>query len=174
MARVLATVMKAPSELTNGWLDDAVSRLTQYIKEILDGAIGSPHDDGLLRNYLNDTTTAHGFGEISGTTLLAGVVYRMTVLQPQTFGEKYVLWADQVIETIAGNDRLGNPHVTENGTVTPAVNPLGWGDTDPWTTGSPEGQNFVLLMYVAWRDCILAGVCAKNGGLARRSAKFRF
>ncbi|ESK86698.1 hypothetical protein Moror_10945 [Moniliophthora roreri MCA 2997] len=174
MTRVLATIMKAPSELTNGWLDDAVSTLTFYIKEILDGAIGSPHDDCLLRNYLNDTTTAHGFGEISGTSLLAAVAYRMAVLQPSTFGEEYVLWADKVIETLAGDDAYGDPHVTANGTVTPAVNPLGWGDTKPWTAGSPEGQNFVLLMYVAWRDCIQAGVCARHGGLARSSAKFRF
>ncbi|KAK1221322.1 hypothetical protein PQX77_015869 [Marasmius sp. AFHP31] len=165
MSRVLATIMKAPRELTAGWCDEAVNNLSTWIKEILDGALASPPDDGLLRNYLNDTETAHGFGEISGTSLMAAVSYRMAVLLPDTFGEKYITWADEVIKTLAGTDRNGNPHVVEaTGVVTPAVNPLGWLDTDPWTSGSPEGNNFVVLMYAAWRDCIKAGVCSHYGG----------
>ncbi|KAJ8073391.1 hypothetical protein PM082_011666 [Marasmius tenuissimus] len=164
MSRVLATIMKAPTELTAGWCDEAVDNLSTWIKEILDGALASPPDDGLLRNYLNDTETAHGFGEISGTSLMAAVSYRMAVLLPDTFGEKYITWADEVIKTLAGTDRNGNPHVVEaTGVVTPAVNPLGWLDTDPWTSGSPEGNNFVVLLYAAWRDCIKAGVCSRYG-----------
>ncbi|KAF9256382.1 hypothetical protein L218DRAFT_966385 [Marasmius fiardii PR-910] len=166
MSRVLASIKKAPKALTEGWGDEAIANLTFWIKEIIDGALGSPPDDGLLRNYLNDTESAHGFGEISGTTMIAAVVYRMVVLDPQNFGEEagYVQWADDVMRTIAGNDDSGVPHVSENGAVTPAVNPLGWQDTNPWTSGSPEGNNFVVLMYAAWRDCVLAGVCRQQGG----------
>lgn len=100
---------------------------------------------------------------------------RMATLQPQTFGSKYVQWADDIRITLGGNDADGNPHVTSNGTVTPSVNPLDWTDTTPYTAGSPEGQNFVVLMYAAWRDCILASICSESGGVSKRGsiAKFR-
>jgi hypothetical protein len=26
---------------------------------------------------------------------------------------------------------------------------------------SPEGNNFVVLLYAAWRDCIFTGLCEK-------------
>ncbi|KAL1726332.1 hypothetical protein EV714DRAFT_219502 [Schizophyllum commune] len=159
--RVLATVLKSPFGQTLAWKDEAVSTLTTLIKEIVDGAMAMPEDDGLLRNYLNDTTTEHGFGEISGTSLLAAVTYRMAVLQPQAFGADYIAWAEAVRTTLGGNDAAGLPHVTTNGTVTPAVNPLGWQDTELFTAGSPEGNNFVVLLYAAWRDCIDAGICPK-------------
>lgn len=166
MSRVLATIHKAPKGILEpAFVDEASGKLVQFIKEILDGALASPRDDNLLRNYLNDTTTGHGFGEISGTTLMASVSYRLAVLLPEQFGSKYVEFADDVLKTIAGKDKDGKPHVTSTGVVTPAVNPLGWGDVEPWTTGSPEGNNFVVLLYAAWRDCIQANHCAEDGGL---------
>ncbi|KAI3615445.1 hypothetical protein WG66_011933 [Moniliophthora roreri] len=152
MTRVLATVLRAPSSLVSSsqkrtWTDE----LTSMIKEIIDGALISPDDNGLLRNYLDDTTW---FGEISGSSLIAAVVYRMAVLQPKVFGyHPYLEWADATRET------LGEGHVTSEGIARPAVNPLGWGDREPFVTGSPEGQNFVVLMYAAWRDCVLQRVC---------------
>ncbi|KAJ4477455.1 hypothetical protein J3R30DRAFT_220920 [Lentinula aciculospora] len=163
MTRVLATVMNAPSLVTYGWKDEAVSNLTSWIQEIVDGAMGAPMVDGLLRNYLNDTSSdGLGFGDISSSSLIASVAYRMAVLQPQTFGSAYIQWAEGIRTTLAGNDTAGNPHVTSNGTVTPAVNPLNWYDTAPYTAGSPEGNNFVVLMYAAWRDCIIASVCSQS------------
>ncbi|KAJ7437413.1 hypothetical protein FB451DRAFT_1006123, partial [Mycena latifolia] len=160
MARVLATVLKAPIALTTPWQGAAVADLTAWIKEILDGARGSPLDSGLLRNYLNDTVSAHGFGEISGSSMLAATAYRLAVLAPTAFpADTYVTWADSIRLVLGGNDAEGIPHVSANGTVTPAVNPLGWQDTAPWTAGSPEGNNFVVQLYTAWRDCIWAGVC---------------
>lgn len=160
MTRVLATVIKAPVARIADWRDDAISDLTSWIQEILDGAIQSPADGGLLRNYLNDTTgDGHGFGEISGSSMLAAVAYRMAVLAPETIGHEYVKWADDIRKVLGGTDALGAPHVTANGTVTPAVNPLGWSDTKPFTAGSPEGNNFVVLLYAAWRDCIYARIC---------------
>lgn len=152
MTRILATVLKAPSSLiTSTERNQLTNNLNTWIKEILDGAIKSPADDGLLRNYLNDTTW---FGEISGSTLLASVAYRVGVLQPKVFGSKYLQWADEIRWTLGENG-----HVTDDGIVKPAVNPLGWGDTTPFTTGSPEGQNFVVLMYAAWRDCVNVRKC---------------
>ena len=40
--------------------------------------------------------------------------------------------------------------------ATPAMNPLNWHDTTPYTSGSPEGQD---LVFAAWRDCVYAEVC---------------
>ncbi|KAJ7123387.1 hypothetical protein C8R44DRAFT_783748 [Mycena epipterygia] len=92
--------------------------------------------------------------------MLAAVAYRMAVMAPAAFpASTYVAWADTIRVVLGGVDAAGNPHVTSGGIVTPAVNPLGWSDTAPWTAGSPEGNNFVVLMYAAWRDCIFAGVC---------------
>ncbi|KAF9058471.1 Six-hairpin glycosidase-like protein [Rhodocollybia butyracea] len=158
MTRVLATVLKAPSAITSGWKDSAVADLTQWIKEIVDGVIDGEHftvaSDGLLRNYLNDVSgDGHGYGETSGTALLASVVYRLVILQPDIFHDRtYIDWADGLRETLA-------EHITSNGTATPSVNPLNWADTVPYTAGSPEGQSFQVLLYSAWRSCVLAGVC---------------
>jgi len=161
MTRVLATVMNAPASLTSGWKDQAVSNLTLWIQEIVDGAMGAPTVDGLLRNYLNDTSgDGLGFGDVSGSSMIASVAYRMATLQPSIFDSRYVAWADGIRLTLGGVDSDGNPHITSNGTVTPAVNPYDWTDTTPYTAGSPEGQNMVVLMYAAWRDCVDACICS--------------
>ncbi|KAJ7122819.1 hypothetical protein C8R44DRAFT_784628 [Mycena epipterygia] len=155
MTRVLATIIKAPVAASASWRSVAITDLTRWIQEILDGAMGFSMEDRLLRNYLNDTSgDGHGFGEISGSTMLAAVAYRMAVLRPSNFGHKYISWADGIRTTMA-------LHITSTGIATPAVNPLNWGDTTPFTAGSPEGNNFVVLMYAAWRDCILLKVCPK-------------
>ncbi|KAJ7233097.1 family 88 glycosyl hydrolase [Mycena rebaudengoi] len=155
MARVLATIMHAPVAKPAAWRDSAVNDLSAWIKEILDTAREAPADGGLLRNYLDDTSPAHGFGEIAGSSLLASVAYRMAVLQPAAFGAEYVKWADGVRGVLADG------HVV-NGVATPAVNPHDWHDTKPDTNGSPEGQGMVVLMYAAWRDCVNAGTCQQN------------
>ncbi|KAJ3924333.1 MAG: hypothetical protein NXY57DRAFT_1045021, partial [Lentinula lateritia] len=135
----------------NGWASAGMARVLAttkllgiWIQEIVGGAMGTPMTDGLLRNYLNDTSSdGLGFGDISSSSLIASVAYRMAVLQPQTFGSPYIQWAEGIRTTLGGNNSAGNPHVTSNGTVTPAVNPLNWYDTTPYTAGSPEGNNFV-------------------------------
>ncbi|KAF8902006.1 hypothetical protein CPB85DRAFT_1322371 [Mucidula mucida] len=52
--------------------------------------MGAPMDDGLLCNYLDDTDGPNGFAEISGSTMMAAVIYRMAVLQPDVFGTSYI------------------------------------------------------------------------------------
>ncbi|KAJ7579268.1 Six-hairpin glycosidase-like protein [Mycena floridula] len=173
MSRVLATVIKAPVAQNATWQADAISNLNTWIKEILDGAMRCTLDDGLLRNYLDDTTGPNGFGEISGSSMLANVAYRMAVISPDQFGSSYVQWADQIRSTLGSNDSSGNPHITSQGIATPAVNPLAWHDTKPFTTGSPEGQSFVVLMYSAWRDCITAGICTADDTTAPQKRSHR-
>ena len=165
MARVLATVMKASFISDLAWKQQAISNLTQYIKEIVDGSMNSSLDGGLLRNYLDDLDNkAHGFGEISGSSLIAATIYRMAVLQPQAFGSRYTTWADKIRTTLGGQSAGGDPHITAKGIAAPAVNPLNWLDTSPVTTGSPEGQVFVVLMYAGWRDCVKAAKCSTGTG----------
>ncbi|KAJ7600959.1 hypothetical protein C8J56DRAFT_768822 [Mycena floridula] len=165
MVRILAVVLKAPvSTSHSNWKSIATARLTLYIKEIIDGVMAIPLDGGLVRNYMDAPTSPNGygrFGETSGSSLLASVVYRMAVLAPATFGSRYILWADGIRKVLGGNDSAGKPHVASNGVVTPTVNPLVWQDYIPYTKGSPEGQNFVVLMYAAWRDCVDAKKCSK-------------
>lgn len=169
MARVLATVMKAPVALNAGWRQGITDELTTYIKEIIDAARRAPMQNGLLRNYLDNTDVWNlGFGEISGSTLLAATAYRMAVMRREVFGSEYVDWADGIRGAIGGTDEEGRPHVIqETGVVTPAVNPNNWMDRTPQTTGSPEGQSFVVLMHVAWSECVRENVCPlwrrKNG-----------
>ncbi|KAG6860970.1 hypothetical protein C0995_005336 [Termitomyces sp. Mi166 len=176
IARVLATVMKAPAaafpcnddtealEIAH-WRKKAIKTLTKLVKEIVDGVIDAgpvAYDGGLIRNYYNDPNI---FGETSGSSLLAATVYRLVVLVPDVFGkDKYIQWAEGIRTVLGGTfvDANGTTleHVDRNnGTVRPAVNPLGWGDINPWMTGSPEGQSFVALLYAAWRDCIYADQC---------------
>ena len=192
MMRVLATFLKSPfAQQLNGTAQaDAVKGLTGYIKEILDGPMSSPMSFGLLRNYLNDTSgDGQGFPEISGSTLLASVAYRMAVLRPDVFASSpssnssnstssnsnstsfnsnssssnsnstYIFWADNIRAILGAYDASSKPHITKTGIAMPAVDPLNWHDTTPYTSGSLEGQNFVVLMYAAWRDCVYAEVC---------------
>ncbi|CAA7268296.1 unnamed protein product [Cyclocybe aegerita] len=166
MMRVLATVLKAGSTLSSSWRHTAIADLTRMITDILDAAIrlqpqvqiegygGGGKDKGLLRNYLDDETW---FGEISGSTLLASVAYRLVSTPGISLSKKdtrrYIAFAESIRLLLGERDAEGEGmYVSKNGTVAPAVNPLGWGDRTPYTAGSPEGQNFVVLMYAAWRD----------------------
>ncbi|TFK63599.1 hypothetical protein BDN72DRAFT_861999 [Pluteus cervinus] len=160
MTRILATLNSAPIAQDKPWRQDSINDLTSWIKEILDGVRSANLDGGLLRNYLdNQDANNSGFGETSGSSLLASVAYRMAVMRPDIFGSEYVDWADGIRETLGGYDSSGVAHVQAEGIVAPAVNPLNWLDKDPYLAGSPEGQSMVALMYAAWRDCVLASKC---------------
>ncbi|KAF7330760.1 Unsaturated rhamnogalacturonyl hydrolase YesR [Mycena venus] len=157
MARVLATVMKAPVATSASWRSDAICDLSSWIKEIIDDAMSFSTDGGLLRNYLDNTSgDGQGFGEISGTSMLAAVAYRMVVLRPSDFGKRYIRWAERIRATMG-------LYISSSGIAAPAVNPMNSRDTTPLTSGSPEGNNFVVLMYAAWRDCVLLKVCNNEG-----------
>jgi len=170
MMRVLATLVKAPSSLFHAggygtadlvWKTQGTAKLVGEIREIIDAAMRLPDDGGLLRNYLDDPTW---FGETSSSALLASVAYRLVTLSSSSFllgicrlsvsdQQKYIQWAEQMRRMFGSGG-----HITGSGIATPAVNPLGWGDREEYTKGSPEGQNFVILMYAAWRDCVKAKV----------------
>ena len=115
---------------------------------------------------MNDTTgDGQGFPEISGSTLLASVAYRMAVLRPDVFASfpfQLHLFQFQFNLHILGRQhpcrprRLRRLRPPAYNIATPAMNPLNWHDTTPYTSGSPEGQD---LVFAAWRDCVYAQVC---------------
>ena len=76
----------------------------------------------------------------------------------------YISWAENICAVLGAYDASGKPYITKTGIATPAVDPLNWHDTTPYTSGSPEGQNFVVLIYAAWRDCVYAQVCGNPLG----------
>ncbi|KAF8211102.1 hypothetical protein K438DRAFT_1554100, partial [Mycena galopus ATCC 62051] len=152
MTRVFATIFRANALQSISWADGAMSNLSDWIQEILDSAMNASLNGGLLRNYMDKSSW---FGEISGSSLLASVAYRMATLQPDTFNATYVAWADGIRTELGTGGRVD----ATSGVVSPAVNPYNWQDTTKYTNGSPEGQAMVLLMYAAWRDCVLAGTC---------------
>jgi rhamnogalacturonyl hydrolase YesR len=141
MSRVLATMRKSGY---NAETEDEQSTLISLIKGIIDGAMAQDVDSsGLLRDYLDD---ASWFGEISGTSLIAATIFRMAVIQPETFGKGYTDWAERKMDVVDSKIDEGS------GIVHPACNPLDWHDRSPFTTGSPEGQSFVVLLHAAYRD----------------------
>ncbi|KAF2647644.1 Six-hairpin glycosidase [Lophiostoma macrostomum CBS 122681] len=141
MSRVLATMRKSGY---NGETGDEQSTLIDLIKGIIDGARSQDVDNsGLLRNYLNDSSW---FGEISGTSLIASAVFRMAVLEPEIFGGAYIDWAVRKMNVVDSKIDEGS------GILSPAINPLDWHDRTPFTSGSPEGQSFVVLLHAAYRD----------------------
>ncbi|KAF8189382.1 hypothetical protein BJ912DRAFT_1143160 [Pholiota molesta] len=110
--RVLATLIKAPRSLfsaqgpaTQAWRLEAIIDLTDIVRSILDGAINASPDQGLLRNYMDDQTW---FGEISGSSMLASVAYRLATmsckspfLQLSTGDvQKYIAFAEGVRTTL--------------------------------------------------------------------------
>lgn len=144
MSRVLATMQKSGF---NDQTKDEQGTLTELIKKIIDGAIKldaeNSDDSGLLRNYLND---ASWFGEISGTSLIAATALRMAKLDPNTFGKQYTDWAVKKMDAV--DSKINE----SDGVVAPAVDPLDWHSRTPFTSGSPEGQAFVVLLHAAYED----------------------
>ncbi|KAI4609705.1 hypothetical protein J4E80_008350 [Alternaria sp. BMP 0032] len=141
MTRVLATLRKSQYESETANEQDVLLDMT---KDILDGAIEADTDaSGLLRNYLDDETW---FAEVAGTALMAATVFRMAVLEPGTFGGRYVGWATRKMESVSR-------HLDEQtGVAAPVVNSLKEGQRTPLNGINPEGQAFVVLLYAAWRD----------------------
>ena len=145
MSRVLATLKKSPLASKT---KKEQSSLVSMIQQILDGTIALDTDNsGLLRNYLNDTTW---WGEISGTSILAATALRAAKLEPKVFGKKYTNWAVEKMHQV--NKRIDASEGENKGIVSPAINPLNWHDKTPYTSGSPEGQSFVVLLHAAYRD----------------------
>ncbi|EEY14352.1 conserved hypothetical protein [Verticillium alfalfae VaMs.102] len=158
MVRVLHTLQKWPRSASMSW---QAQQLKTWIKQILDGAMLSGFDGGLLRNYLNDDSW---FGEISGTAMLSAVAYRMAINDPAMFPQRYITWADT-------NRKSLSVRQGRDGVFVPAVNPYAWLDRKQYYDGSSEGQAFAVHLYTAYRDCVNAKVCAEPPSSAATVSK---
>ncbi|CRK21743.1 hypothetical protein BN1723_003200 [Verticillium longisporum] len=158
MVRVLLTLQKWPRSASMSW---QAQQLKTWIKEILDGAMLSGFDGGLLRNYLNDDSW---FGEISGTAMLSAVAYRMAINDPAMFPQRYITWADT-------NRKALSVRQGRDGVFVPAVNPYAWLDRKQYYDGSSEGQAFAVHLNTAYRDCVNAKVCSEPPSSAATVSK---
>ncbi|KAJ7142593.1 hypothetical protein C8R44DRAFT_725930 [Mycena epipterygia] len=95
----------------------------------------------------------------------------MVVLAPDAFlAATYVPWADSIRPELGANDAQGNPHVTQHGTATPAVNPLAWLDTARRCSGAAlrgvEGLRMGGVVHAMICPCVSqpvrAGIWAAN------------
>ncbi|KAJ0107099.1 hypothetical protein J7T55_014627 [Diaporthe amygdali] len=152
ITRVLATVKHWPT--STGWTAETQS-LVQWAKEIIDGTIsvGPDAGSGLFRNYI---TMSSSFPETAGTAALAASVYRLAVLAPETFATSNYIgaadaWRKAVVKTVSSNGQLA-----------PVVNPYSYTQNTAYDGPSPEAQDFAVLLYTAYRDCICADRCIAN------------
>jgi hypothetical protein len=140
LSRVVATMRK--SDVCGEFVGEEKS-LVNMVKSIFDNVMQlDTHPSGLLRNRLDD---ASSFGEVAGTALMAATVFRMAVLAPEVFGEKYVDWA------IGKMGMVESCVDGETGVVGPVINPVR--DEEKLVEGvSAEAQAFVVLLEAARMD----------------------
>lgn len=169
LARVLATTVHWGP--TASWTSEQTN-LKTWIREITDavkdnaliGAVSpavarvAQDDQGLIPNYLAGTgvdRTVGTFGEVTGTALMGSAIYRLLVLAPDWFEADYESYAGQLRSAIAN-------HWFSNGVLSPSVMPYDAESTVPYTAGSAQAQSAGGLLYAAYRDCVCAGICAKD------------
>lgn len=135
MLRVLATIKQSPFA---GQMSSQQTDLGNWVTEIV-GAVSSRVDpEGLVHNYITNTST---FTDTASSALLAYSAFRLSTLG---ITSSYTGFANQVHSTIVGK------YISGNGTLLHATDPLVWDRIG--TTGSPEGQSFVVLMQAAYSD----------------------
>ena len=115
-----------------------------------------PQDSsGLFHNYADNSST---FLDASSTALLASTVYRLSLLWGVHTHIPQAEFARQSLSTPGSTSGL--LRFTENGWLTPVVDPYGYPDQGQ---DSPEGQAFVISMQAAWRDWVADGAQGANG-----------
>ncbi|KAJ9609739.1 hypothetical protein H2200_006067 [Cladophialophora chaetospira] len=173
MTRVLATIThwQPPPKSSLSQPEyikfQATSRTTliNLIASMLQCTRNQARDEGsdLLKNYLDGVShqsAAWAYGDAAGTALMAAAVYRLAVLLPETYGVPlWLKWADQSRRAVAR-------HIDENGVVSPVAD-VGHVPSKSPAKRTSEGQSMVVLMFSAWRNCVDAGVCRRDGGLVQ-------
>jgi rhamnogalacturonyl hydrolase YesR len=171
MTRVLATIWRwqPPAAATTNPIEldqfkrDSTASLMDLVSAMLQCTMEQEKDweTGLLKNYLDGSShrsAAWAYGDAAGTALMASAVYRLAVLLPERYDTSTLLrWADENRVAVAR-------HVRTDGTVTPVAD-VGHVPSRVAIQQTSEGQSMVILMYSAWRDCVAAGVCDRDGTL---------
>lgn len=133
LVRVLATSKKWTATRSD---EDFHLRLTQMIGWAISGAMAAENQarGGLLRSFFNEENG--GIGHMGGTALLASVMYRMVVLEPEIFGKKEAKWAEEKSKAVFA-------HVDKKTGIASSVSGKG---------GQAIDQSCVVLLYAAQRD----------------------
>ncbi|GAA5948394.1 hypothetical protein JCM3765_001405 [Sporobolomyces pararoseus] len=135
--------------------------LMSWTQEIVDAAWKQPMRNGLLYNYLNETTS---FAECAGTAALSSATFRHSQLSSDYSKTSSLTAAESAYQTLL-NSHLSSPQ----GVLSPVVNPMDYSSqlnnvkSDGSGNVSPEGEAFTLLMESARREWIQGGGDA--GGL---------
>lgn len=139
MMRVLATIRQSPF---NDEMSDQQGDLQYWVEEILSASRDRKANNGLLHNYIDNSST---FTDTASSSLMASAALRLATMG---LNDDYVEFAEQIHSTVAAN------HINSTGYLTGAVNPLDFGVQG---TESPEGQAFVVLMQSAYKEYIDGG-----------------
>lgn len=135
-------------------------------------AADAPPQDttNVFTNYADQSPSATGnFYDAASTALLAGTVYRASVLLGQ---HTYVPFAERCRKTLFNTTSAapttngtatlaGYQHLTTDGWLTPVVNPHMYGLEG---SESAEAQAFVVQLHAAHRDWVLAGSVGEKSG----------
>ncbi|EIW72178.1 hypothetical protein M231_01851 [Tremella mesenterica] len=138
MIRVLNTIRW--SGFSNS-MTSQVSDLQSWVSEILTASQGYMTKDGLLRNYIDQSSS---FEETAGSALIAAVALRMSTMG---LTNQYASQGIQLLSAVSAK-------VNSSGYLTQVVNPYDWSQT---ATQSPEGQSFVIMAYSAYNEWISQG-----------------
>ncbi|KAF8837158.1 hypothetical protein BDN67DRAFT_957060 [Paxillus ammoniavirescens] len=185
MLRVLGTIQQ--SQYANSFKSQQED-LANWVQEIHHGIYPYLDSSGLFHNYADNSTT---FLDASSTALLAGTVYRLSLLWGV---HKYIPLAElsrkslsspaganvniSILATAKPSTTTTSPsptssasaspgtpdmlHITSDGWLTPVVDPYAYPYQGQY---SPEGQAFVISMQAAWRDWVNDG---SKGSSSRR------
>ncbi|KIJ06485.1 hypothetical protein PAXINDRAFT_182676 [Paxillus involutus ATCC 200175] len=186
MLRVLGTIQQ--SQYANSFKSQQ-ENLANWVQEIHSGIYPLLDSSGLFHNYADNSTT---FLDASSTALLAGTVYRLSLLWGV---HKYIPLAElsrkslsspaganvniSILATVKPSTTTTSPsptsssasassstpdmlHITSDGWLTPVVDPYAYPYQGQY---SPEGQAFVISMQAAWRDWVNDG---SKGSSSRR------
>lgn len=139
----------------------------------------------LWTNYPDVPPSSPGnFYDASGSALLASTVFRGAVMLNQF---THVPAAEKIRTTLfspptnssptttpptnAPQSQFANyPHFTNDGWLTPVVNPYSYGQEG---SESPESEAFALQLHSAWRDWVQDGARGANAAVSLRFARRR-
>ncbi len=141
MMRVYATIQQSQF---NDAMQSQKSDLQSWTEEIITAASGMTSKDGLVHNYMDNSST---FEDTAGSAMLASTAYRLSTLG---LNSDHIKFALQIHSTIA------KKYINGTGYLVNTVDPLSFAQ-QATTSGSPEGQSFVVMMEGAYREYIAQG-----------------
>ncbi|GAA5912382.1 hypothetical protein JCM6882_002576 [Rhodosporidiobolus microsporus] len=166
MLRVVASLINADED----WEDDFESQagdLAGWVREIVEASWALPRRNGLLHNYLNETSS---FADAASTALMVASTYRLAALASEHSGlsssapsASALSTAESAYLTLTTTSSSSTVHISPAGVLSPVANPMSYADqldnvrADGSGSVSPEGQAFVLNMESARRDFIEEG-----------------